>query len=152
MVERYPGQDEILVNDFIKEYSERSYTPYPLYTIDSSTVVDDLYQESVNKVYTLVGSFLMYADTKVEDDTLTKYGIDRKRDIIFYLPRVIASSITFKGVPYVPILQDLIKFNGFYYQVLRIEEERWWAQTDRHLFYALFCDKLQENNRVTFKE
>jgi len=58
-IQRYPDQDELIINDFVEEYAERLFKVYPLYTIDAATVVDTLYQESVNKVYKLVGNFLM---------------------------------------------------------------------------------------------
>lgn len=148
-IERYPGADELLVNDFVKEYAERLFKVCPLYTVHDSTVIDSLYQESVHKVYKLVGKFLMYADTKNEIDTLTKFGIDRKRDIVFYLPRVVAMSVFYKGVPYAPCLQDLVDFNGIKYVISHIEETTWWAQSDRSLYYAMFADKFQETDRYT---
>jgi len=83
---------------------------------------------------------------------LTKFGIDRKRDVVFYLPRVIARSILYKGLPYIPNLQDLVDFNGIKYSIMHIEETMWWAQTDRSLYYAMFADKFQETDRVTYKE
>lgn len=111
-----------------------------------------MYNEAVTKVYKFVGNFLMYADTANEIDTLTTFGIDRKRDMVFFLPKVISDEILYNGVPYVPRLQDVVDFNGLKYQILNIQDERWWAQTDHPLFYTMAADKLQENDRVVFRE
>jgi len=143
MVYKYPDHNLELINSWVKEAAERQYLSYAYYTIDKSTVIDSLYNEAPEKNYKKVTNFLMYAQTSVEPDDVTKFGIDRNREIIFFLPKALAEEFIFETKPYVPKTQDIIIFNGFLYEVLQIVVDKWWAQTDRNLYYTLGTNKIQ---------
>lgn len=152
VVYRYPG-DETIHEEFIKETAERFYLAYPYYILDQATKVDSLYNEAPVKVYKRIGEILMYADTKVEDDSVIKYGIDRVRDIVFFMPVIIAKDYR-RGeteVEFEPLIQDIIDFHGIKYEILHIAKDKWFAATDRSLYYTLSCNKIQ-NADLTFIE
>lgn len=150
MIYRYPGEEQIH-QEFIREAAERFYLTYPYYILDQTTKVDALYNEAPVKIYKKIGEVLMYAETKVEDDSVIKYGIDRVRDIIFFMPVTIANDYR-RGeseVAFEPLIQDIIDFHGIKYEILHIVKDKWFANTDKSLYYTLSCNKIQ-NPDMTF--
>lgn len=135
--------DSIIQRNYLREFAATRFPTVELIRLNrEETIVDDLYMESVAKRFMEPVAVKVLPDHQPTKKTLTKYGMDQSRTVLFQIPTVHLSDIGYLYNNDTWMIGDLIRWGGDLYEIHdQVKaQDGYWAQTNIPFYYILGAD------------
>lgn len=132
--------DTSLQKTYVREYSAKHFPLVELIRVDrEETFVDPLYHESPARKFLAPISIKCLPDHQPSKKTLTKFGIDQSRSVLFKVPTLLLADAGYLLNDDTWMIGDLIKWGGDYYEILdQIKvNDGYWATTNVPFYIVL---------------
>lgn len=139
--------DTVTQKAYLREYAQMHFPLVQLKRLDRvTTVVDELYNEAQDKRYLAPISLRCYIDHDPSKKTLTHYGLDQSRKVLFMVPTVFLSDLGILGKDDSYLIGDLLLWGGDVYEIKdQVKNtDSFWANTNIPLYLVLSGDYYRE--------
>jgi hypothetical protein len=139
------NHDTTAQKGYLLEYATIAYPEVEIIRLDrEATVVDELYLEAVSRVWKEPLKVRCLPDHKPTTKTLTKFGLEQSRDVLFHIPTMFLAQVDYlyREPNDDWMIGDLIKWGYDFYEVKdQIKNnDSYWAQTNIPMFITLSGD------------
>lgn len=132
--------DTSLQKTYIREYAARHFPIVDLVRIDrTQTFVDPLYNEAPARKFSEPVPIRCLPDHQPTSKTLTSFGIEQTRSVLFKVPTVLLADIDYLLRDETWMIGDLIKWGGDFYEILDQVKvnDSYWATTNIPMYIVL---------------
>lgn len=136
-------RDTVIQKNMLREFAISRYPQVDLIRLDrNATIVDPLYLESTSKRFMTPVPIYCLPDAEPTKKTLTKYGLEQERPVLFKVPTSFLSDIDYLYNSDVWMIGDLIRWGGDTYEIKDQVKapDGYWATTNICMYYILGAD------------
>lgn len=137
------NMETILQKQYLREYSNSRFPTVDLIMLDrDQTIVDPLYLEATNKRFKNPTPIRCLPEAEVTKKTLTKYGLEQQRQVLFKIPTLFLADINYLYNSDTWMIGDLVRWGGDVYEIKdQVKaQDGYWASTNICMYYILGAD------------